>query len=169
MRKNGIFKKCKWCRSKFYVIKYFLNRKFFCSKQCYSDWQKGKPNFSKTKFKKGRKAWNKGKPRYWKSFTEFKKGKDHPFFKGKIKHKGYVLVYSPNHPYKDKCNYVKRSRLVMEKTLSRYLTPIEVVHHINHIRDDDRPKNLMLLSNKSKHNKLHYPEGFNPLHFKKNK
>ena len=42
--------------------------------------------------------------------------------------------------------YVKRSRLIIEKKLGRFLGREEVVHHINGIRDDDREENLVLLS-----------------------
>lgn len=71
---------------------------------------------------------------------------------GEIKQNGYVVVYSPNHPNANSQGkgYVKRSRLVMEKILGRYLTNNEVVHHINGIRDDDRPENLVVTTH-SKH------------------
>jgi len=87
--------------------------------------------------------------------TSFKKGRKHPFFKGKFTHKGYVLLYKPNHPFCDKGGYMKRSRLVMEKKLGRYLVKGEVVHHLNHIRNNDRPKNLRLFSTESKHARNH--------------
>ncbi len=110
-----------------------------------------------TRFKKGQVAWNRGLKRTWKSPSEFKKGKDHPFFKGKIRHQGYVCLYVPKHPFCDRNGYVKEHRLIMEKHLGRYLKPSEVVHHLNHIRDDNRIENLMLLKNKSKHMRLHKP------------
>ena len=82
---------------------------------------------------------------------------NHPCWKGgEFKtRQGYVMVYSPNHPYKTKMGYVLRSHLVMEKHLERYLLKGEVMHHINKIKDDDRLENLMLFPNQSKHIKYH--------------
>lgn len=84
-------------------------------------------------------------------------------WKGGIAKAGeYRLVYMPNHPYANSMGkgYVRRSRLVMEKHLGRYLRFDEVVHHINGKRNDDRIENLMILSN-SEHLSLHH-KGKNP-------
>jgi uncharacterized protein (DUF1330 family) len=56
--------------------------------------------------------------------------------------KGYVYVLVDNHPNPTQGKYIKRSRLVMEKHLGRYLSSDEIVHHVNGIRDDDRIENL---------------------------
>jgi hypothetical protein len=42
-------------------------------------------------------------------------------------------------------------RLVMEIKIGRKLNPGEVVHHINEIRDDNRPENLELYSSPGQH------------------
>lgn len=69
-------------------------------------------------------------------------------------HKGYVMVLSIGHPFAFH-HRVQRARLVMEKIIGRYLLPIEIVHHINEIKDDDEPNNLKLCSCKSEHIILH--------------
>jgi len=68
--------------------------------------------------------------------------------------KGYVLRYAPDHPYATKSGHVMEHRLVMEQVLGRYLRPTEVVHHINGIKDDNRPENLMVMDH-SEHSRLH--------------
>jgi hypothetical protein len=71
---------------------------------------------------------------------------------------GYVYVYEPNHP--NACSgpklggYVLEHRLVLEHTLGRYLEPIEDGHHINGVKDDNRPDNLVAMT-KSDHMRHH--------------
>lgn len=58
--------------------------------------------------------------------------------------KGYIMIYAPNHPTHNGKGYVAEHRLVMEQTLGRLLLHSEIVHHLNGIRDDNRPENLEL-------------------------
>ena len=71
---------------------------------------------------------------------------------------GYILVYSPKHPYHSK-RYVREHRLVMEKYLGRYLEPTEIVHHVNKVVDDNRLENLRLFENNGEHIAFHRWEG----------
>lgn len=49
----------------------------------------------------------------------------------------------------------KQHRRVMEKIIGRKLEPDEDVHHINGIRDDNRPENLTVMNHKD-HLRLHW-------------
>lgn len=70
---------------------------------------------------------------------------------------GYIKVYVPNHPNCTADGYVMKHILVIERSIGRYLTEEECVHHINHIRDDNRPENLMLMTI-SEHMSMHMKE-----------
>lgn len=70
---------------------------------------------------------------------------------------GYVFVSSCfTHPFKDRYNQVRKHRLVMEKHLGRYLTPLEVVHHKNRDRADNSIANLELCNNSADHHRMHH-------------
>lgn len=68
---------------------------------------------------------------------------------------GYILIYLPESHLANKQGYVYEHRLVAEQHLGRLLSEIEVVHHINGIRDDNRPENLYLFENRRKHTGFH--------------
>jgi HNH endonuclease len=75
---------------------------------------------------------------------------------------GYVLVLVPDHPSRDRHGYVREHRLVMEQKLGRYLVPGEVVHHLNHVRDDNRPENLELYASNGEHKRNEHFQGRPP-------
>jgi transposase len=58
---------------------------------------------------------------------------------------GYVRVKAPWHPRANSKGYVFEHILVCEQKIGRFLEPGEVVHHINGIRNDNRPENLINL------------------------
>lgn len=112
----------------------------------------------------GKPSHLKGKsmPKEWKeSISKARKGQ---IFKPskygghrKRRRDGYVAVFCPDHPMKSKDGYVMEHILVMEDHIGRYVTRDEVVHHKNHIRDDNRLENLELMTFKE-HAGLHMKE-----------
>jgi hypothetical protein len=77
---------------------------------------------------------------------------------------GYILVLCPEHPHAHHTGYVKRSHLIVERIIGRFLKPNEVVHHkgikypLHSIenRQDDSPENLQVMT-KGEHCALHKP------------
>lgn len=90
-----------------------------------------------------------------KCYWFYNKGEQSIRFKGRYKRptNGYIYVWSPNHPNTTVRKYMLEHRLVMEKKIGRLLTKKEIVHHLNGIREDNRPENLALLSNQAEHRK----------------
>ena len=67
---------------------------------------------------------------------------------------GYVLVYAPDNHRATADGYVMEHILVAEEMLGRSLADDECVHHINWIKDDNRPENLQVMT-KSEHMSYH--------------
>ena len=67
---------------------------------------------------------------------------------------GYVLCYAPGHPRAQGKRYVYEHILVWERTHNRRLPEGYVIHHINGIKDDNRPRNLVALPRGKHHSGL---------------
>ena len=81
-----------------------------------------------------------------------KKGKHLLSAKGIRKHSsGYIRRLVPKHPFADKSGYVYEHRLIVEKQIGRYLHRWEVAHHINGIKNNNKPQNLMAFRNQKTH------------------
>lgn len=65
--------------------------------------------------------------------------------------KGYVLIYKKGHPRTIKKDYVYEHILNWEKANNKTIPKGSIVHHLNGIRDDNRPENLSVLPNKQAH------------------
>ena len=77
---------------------------------------------------------------------------NHPLWKGGIKRTGgrvYIKVGLKA--------YTARARIVAEQMLGRPLTSDEIAHHINGIKDDDRPENIEVV-NRTTHT-IHHHKG----------
>lgn len=57
---------------------------------------------------------------------------------------GYIVVWRPDSPMAMANGFVPEHRLVMAESIGRPLCKFENVHHINGVRDDNRPENLEL-------------------------
>lgn len=121
-------------------IKYFSNKKTFCSKKCQY---------------------------LWRSATI--RGINHPRYRGKIRYgtdNKYIAIKSPYHPYSDSKGYVFEHRLIMEKHLKRFLEPFEIVHHIDGNGFNNNIDNLQIMF-KTEHDKLHTQERWDTNSFKR--
>ncbi len=70
---------------------------------------------------------------------------------GRVVEAGRVLIYRPDHPGRNKGNYVPEHRLIMEGVLGRLLTRDEVVHHEDGDGTNNNPENLTLFSSNAEH------------------
>lgn len=118
-----------------------------CFKKGYTPWNKGKKCSQLGDHMRGKSPWNKG--------IEYKaiSGDKNWRWKGgiRVRSSGYIMVKAENHPFCDEQGYVFQHRLIMEESLGRYLDPKEVVHHINHIVNDNRIENLELFTSNGEH------------------
>lgn len=69
---------------------------------------------------------------------------------------GHMYIYAPSHPFSNQKGQVMEHRLVMEKKLGRYLTPEEVVHHMDGDKLNNDESNLELFANRGEHLKAHF-------------
>jgi len=69
----------------------------------------------------------------------------------------YRYIFLPNHPHATKQGYFAEHRYIVEKAIGRYLSPKEIIHHINHNKTDNSIDNLMILPSPGKHVMVFHP------------
>jgi hypothetical protein len=106
--------------------------------------------------RKGRKASEETRRRISEAMTQNYDGMNNYGHTKKLAN-GYVLAYAPLHPRSQRTGYVMLHTVIMERHIKRYLNADEVVHHRNHIRDDNRIENLELMK-KTDHMRMHMKE-----------
>ncbi|MDD4802631.1 MAG: hypothetical protein PHF24_06805 [Syntrophomonas sp.] len=90
-----------------------------------------------------------------------RKGEKAKNWRGGLIHRkdGYIEVYAPDHPMAHKDGYIYEHRLV-EKNKHPFTFPSALpVHHLNGLKNDNRPENIKMIRSQSAHMKLHHQEG----------
>lgn len=106
------------------------------------------------------KGHRKGEPVKWVPGHHrrfYARGRRNSAWKGGTKmNNGYRMVRCPGHPRaQPKDSYVFEHILVAEKSLGRHLPEGAVVHHINEVKTDNRPENLVICPDSNYHALLH--------------
>lgn len=141
-------KKCLVCGNNFEDIKSVINKRKYCSRNCYNIGRNKKVLRQclkcGRKFRVQRADIKRGHGKYCSiNCARWKGGRNNTT-------EGYVLIYKPNHPNHNNGAYVLEHRFIIEQQIGRYLTQAERVHHLGE-KDDNRPEKLMAFSSNSAH------------------
>lgn len=150
-QRKRIAKTCEWCSKVFEAKQCHVKNGVykFCNTKCKGMARRGKSYYTQTQC--DRLASSKRLKKLWQTKT----------FRDKMgigRHqnaKGYWLIKSPYHPFKNKAGFVYEHRLVAEGVIGRFLTAEECIHHINEARHDNGPENLYLFSDSAAHTTYH--------------
>lgn len=83
--------------------------------------------------------------------SKYPKGENSPTWKGGRRSDGdYIRVKAEGHPRADSRGYIPEHILIWERTHNKPLPDGWLVHHINGIKNDNRPRNLLAMP-KAKH------------------
>lgn len=74
---------------------------------------------------------------------------------GKRKKNNYTLIKLHNHPFAFKDNYYPYHRHIVESYIMKYLSPEQIVHHIDGNKNNNDIKNLYIFSSNSEHASFH--------------
>lgn len=67
---------------------------------------------------------------------------------GSVNYNGYTYIYKPDHPSATELGYVREHLLVWEQINNKTLPKGWHIHHLNGIKHDNRPANLIALTSK---------------------
>lgn len=86
------------------------------------------------------------------------RGEDHGSWKGgrRVHDEGYIMLHDPDHERAGPQGYVLEHVKVVSDALGKSLPATARVHHVNGVRDDNRPSNLVACENDAYHALLHY-------------
>lgn len=128
--------KCYQCEKRIYIPpSKKIWAKHFCGEEC-------------------RRAWLSGERSKELNILGHSKGHKAPHLTKLNKERNPKLALEPDAAIRG-TYAAKQHRRLMEKIIGRKLKPDEDVHHINGIRDDNEPKNLMVMKH-SDHLRLHW-------------
>lgn len=68
---------------------------------------------------------------------------------------GYNTIYLPSHHRADSTGMVYEHMVIAEGVIGRKLNVSEVVHHIDEVRNNNSPKNLMVFDSEASHVRFH--------------
>ena len=127
-KNDPVSKKCLFCKNPFDIPFHRKDKAKYCSYDCYHKGVRGKYVGSNSS------SWKDG--RCGDSL-------------------GYIQIKNSKHPFSKHNGYVFEHRLVIESQIGRPLLPTEPCHHLNGIKDDNRPENLMAFTSESAHQRFH--------------
>lgn len=123
-------KKCQVCEESYWIRKSHAKNSYCCSSKCMY-------------IRRGR-IYRGKKSKAWKGGRFIAKN-------------GYVMVYLPDHPRSYSNGYALEHVVIAEREIGRAILPTECVHHINHIKTDNRPANLEVITTR-RHKSIHMKE-----------